>query len=163
MEIITHPNPVLKQRAADVDDFGTPELKNLIVTLTAEMYRAPGIGIAATQIGVMKRVFVYDIDDGPVALCNPTIVSFSEETELVEEGCLSLPGVEIPIPRAVSLACEAFDMDGNPVRIEASDLLARVLQHEIDHLDGVLIIDRASAHDRRDAIKRYNELVGGVR
>jgi peptide deformylase len=101
---------------------------------------------------------VYDVDDGLVALCNPEIVEFSEETEVAEEGCLSFPGIEVPVERATSVTCEAVDIDGESVRIEASGLLARVLQHEIDHLDGVLIIDRATAEERKAAIRRYSEL-----
>jgi peptide deformylase len=122
------------------------------------MYDAPGVGLAATQVGVLKRVIVYDIDEGLVALCNPRIVDTSDETQFSEEGCLSLPGIEVPLQRAISLTCEASDIDGNPITIEAEGLLARVLQHELDHLDGVLIIDRATPEERLAAIRRYSEL-----
>jgi peptide deformylase len=159
MEILTHPSPALKQHAQDVDHFGDRELKALVTAMARAMYDAPGVGLAATQVGVLKRVLVYDIDEGLVALCNPRIVETSDETQLSEEGCLSLPGIEVPVERAVSLTCEAQDIDGNPVTIEAEGLLARVLQHEVDHLDGVLIIDRAVPEERRAAIRRYNEVV----
>ncbi len=158
MDILTHPNPALKQHAADVERFGDRDLKDLVRAMARAMYDAPGVGLAATQVGVMSRVLVYDVDEGLVALCNPRIVETSGEPEIVEEGCLSLPGIEVPIERPSSLTCEAFDLAGNPVRIEAAGLLARVLQHEIDHLDGVLIIDRATPEERKAAIQRYNEV-----
>lgn len=158
MEILTHPSPALKQHAQDVEHFSDRELKSLVTAMARAMYHAPGVGLAATQVGVLKRVLVYDIDEGLVALCNPRIVSASEETTLSEEGCLSLPGIEVPVERAVSVTCEASDIDGDLVIIETDGLLARVLQHEIDHLDGVLIIDRATPEERRAAIRRYNEV-----
>ena len=158
MEILTHPSPALKQLAQDVEHFRDRELKSLVTAMARAMYGAPGVGLAATQVGVLKRVIVYDIDDGLVALCNPRIVYTSEESQVSEEGCLSLPGIEVPVPRAVSLTCEASDIDGNPVTIEAEGLLARVLQHELDHLDGVLVIDRATPEERLAAIRRYNEV-----
>ncbi|MDY0088199.1 MAG: peptide deformylase, partial [Coriobacteriia bacterium] len=134
MEILSHPNPVLKERAENVEHFGDRELKSLVSAMARDMYDAPGIGLAATQVGRLTRVLVYDVDDGLVALCNPEIVEFSEETEVAEEGCLSFPGIEVPVVRATSVTCEAVDIEGESVRIEASGLLARVLQHEIDHL-----------------------------
>lgn len=158
MNILAHPNPALKQHAADVERFADRDLQDLVKAMARAMYDAPGVGLAATQVGVMARVLVYDIDEGLVALCNPRIVDMSEETEIVEEGCLSLPGIEVPVERSTSLTCEAFDIEGNPVRIEAAGLLARVLQHEVDHLDGVLIIDRATPEERKAAIQRYNEV-----
>lgn len=121
------------------------------------MYDAPGIGLAATQLGVQKRLIVFDLDDGLAALCNPEITETSEETTIEEEGCLSLPGLTLPIERAEQVTCVALDLDGRPVRIEADGLLSRVLQHEVDHLDGVLVIDRASPEERREALRRYNE------
>jgi len=158
MDILTHPNPALRQQAADVERFGVRDLKELVKAMAKAMYDAPGVGLAATQVGVMTRVLVYDIDEGLVALCNPRIVDSSEQTEVVEEGCLSLPGIEVPIERPSSVTCEAFDINGDPVRIEAAGLLARVIQHEVDHLDGVLIIDRATPEERKAAIQRYNEV-----
>ena len=158
MEILTHPSPALKQHAQDVEHFGDRELKSLVTAMARAMYDAPGVGLAATQVGIMKRVIVYDIDEGLVALCNPRAVEFSEEAQLTEEGCLSLPGVEVPVLRPLSLTCEASDIEGNPVTIKAEGLLARVLQHELDHLDGVLIIDRATPEERRAAIRRYNDI-----
>jgi len=123
------------------------------------MYEAPGIGLAAPQVGVLKRVIVYDLgDDGnPVALCNPVIVSSGDELELDEEGCLSLPGITVEVERPTTVVCEALSLKGTPVSIEAEGLHARLLQHEIDHLDGVLIIDRATPEERKDALRRYRE------
>lgn len=160
MEIITHPNPVLKQQAEPVDPKRDKELKRLAKRMAKALYEAPGIGLAAPQIGVQKRVIVYDLDEQLVALCNPTIVEHSDETETDEEGCLSLPGIVVPVERSVRVVCEAQTLDGQHVRIEADELLARLLQHETDHLDGVLILDRATPEERKAAIRRYNEACG---
>lgn len=157
MEILVHPNPALKQPAAVVDPASDKELLRLVRSMAQAMYDAPGVGLAATQVGVQKRVIVFDLEDGLVALCNPRIVDASDETELDDEGCLSLPGITVPVERAVSCVCEALDLKGAPVRLEAEGFFARVLQHETDHLDGVLIIDRASPEERRAAIRRYRE------
>jgi peptide deformylase len=110
---------------------------------------------------VQKRVVVFDLDDGLVALCNPVILEASEEREVDDEGCLSLPGITVPVERSCELVAEGLALDGARLHIEASGLMARVLQHEIDHLDGVLIIDRASPEDRKDALRRYRELHAG--
>lgn len=156
MEILTHPNPVLKVSAEQVDA-NDADLPELVSQMARAMYAAPGLGLAATQVGVLKRVIVYDVDDRLVALCNPRITARSDETVLDEEGCLSVPGISIPIERALTVTCEAFDLSGNPVTIEASDLHARLLQHELDHLDGILILDRAGADERKSALQRYRE------
>lgn len=161
VEILAHPNPALAQRAADAEPGSDRGLRRLVEDLAHAMYDAPGVGLAATQVGVLKRVLVYDIDDGLVAVCNPVIVSRSDEVELDDEGCLSLPGITVPVERACSVVCEGVDLDGHAMRIEGEGLLARVLQHETDHLDGVLIIDRATAQDRKDALRRYHELHTG--
>lgn len=162
MDVLNHPNPALKQRAAEVDPATDPEIRPLAEAMARAMYRAPGLGLAATQVGVMKRVVVYDLDeDGSalVGLCNPVIVERSDEQQLDEEGCLSLPGIVVPVARSVSVVCEALSLDGTPVRIEAEDLHARLLQHEVDHLDGVLIIDRAEPEERKAALRRYREIM----
>lgn len=162
MEILSHPNPALKAGTTDFDPRTDKDLPDLVRAMARAMYDAPGVGLAAPQLGVLKRVCVYDVDEGLVVLCNPKIVSSSEETEVDEEGCLSLPGIGIPVSRAVSVTCEALDPQGNPLTIEATDLHARVLQHEIDHLDGVLIIDRASPQDRREALRAYLQTLDRV-
>jgi peptide deformylase len=158
MDILEHPNPALKQSAAAVDPATDRELPHLVKAMAQAMREAPGVGLAATQVGVQKRVIVFDVDDAVVALCNPAIVERSDETELEEEGCLSLPGLSVPVERALSCVCEALDLKGEPVRLEAEGFVARVLQHETDHLDGILIIDRASPVERRAALRRYREM-----
>ncbi|HEY5112486.1 MAG TPA: peptide deformylase [Coriobacteriia bacterium] len=157
MDILVHPNPALKQPAAPVDPASDKELMRLVRSMAKTMYDAPGVGLAATQVGVQKRVIVFDLEDGLVALCNPLIVETSEETDVDDEGCLSLPGITVPVERAVSCVCEALDVKGAPVRLEAEGFFARVLQHETDHLDGLLIIDRATPDERRAAMRRYRE------
>jgi peptide deformylase len=157
MDILAHPNPALKQPATEVDPVQDRTLIRLVKAMSEAMYEAPGVGLAATQVGVQKRLIVFDLDDGLVALCNPSIVERSEETEVDDEGCLSLPGITVPVERAASCVCEALNLKGKHVRIEAEGLLARLLQHETDHLDGVLIIDRATPDERRAAMRRYRE------
>lgn len=162
MEVIVHPSPALAQHAEDVDFGSDSGLLELVRTMAACMYDASGIGLAATQIGVMKRVIVYDLGDEerePFALCNPVIVSRSDECEVDDEGCLSFPGISVVVERSSGVVCEALALDGTPVRVEAEGLQARLLQHEIDHLDGVLIIDRATPEERKAALKRYREAV----
>lgn len=159
MDVLVHPSAALKQTAAKVDTATETDLRDLCQKMARVMYEAPGIGLAAPQVGVLKRVIVYDLeDDGrPIALCNPQIVEFGDEREVDDEGCLSLPGISVPVDRSVAVVCEAVSLTGKPVRIEADGLHARVLQHEIDHLDGVLIIDRATPEERKAALVRYRE------
>lgn len=160
MDILEHPSPALVEGACDVDPATDTSLRELAVSMAKTMYAAPGVGLAAPQIGVLKRVIVYDISDEGhelIALCNPRIVEQSEECETSEEGCLSLPGISVPVERSCTVTCEALTLDGQPVRIEAEGFHARVLQHEIDHLDGVLIINRATPEERKAALRRYRE------
>jgi peptide deformylase len=157
MDILQHPNPALKQHASDVDPAADSTLASLVQSMAKAMYDAPGVGLAATQVGVQKRLIVLDVDDGLMALCNPRIVETTPEKETEDEGCLSLPGLYIPIERPVGCVCEALDLKGGPVRIAAEGLFARVLQHETDHLDGLLILDRATPDERRAALRRYRE------
>lgn len=159
MEILTHPNPVLKDHAADVDPSTDSDLRTLVRAMAEAMYENQGIGLAAPQIGVQKRVIVFDVDDELAAICNPVIVERSEETVVDEEGCLSVPGISVSISRAESVVCEGLSITGQRIVIEAADLVARVLQHEIDHLDGTLILDRLSPEDRKAAIRAYNEAI----
>lgn len=161
MDVLAHPDPALSQIAAEIDPGSDSSLQELVARMARLMYDAPGIGLAATQIGVMKRVIVFDLSEdasGLTALCNPRIVESSEETELDEEGCLSLPGITIPIERAISITCEASLLDGTGCTIRAEGMYARMLQHEIDHLDGKIILDRATPEERRSALRRYHEL-----
>jgi peptide deformylase len=160
MKILSHPNPALAAGACDVDPTTDDSLRNLAAKMASAMYAAPGIGLAAPQLGVLKRVIVYDLSEdgkGLTALCNPVIVDSSEECEVDEEGCLSLPGINVPVKRSCTVTCEGLDLEGKQVRIEAEGLAARLFQHEIDHLEGVLIIDRASPEERKAAIRAYRE------
>ncbi|NTW27926.1 MAG: peptide deformylase [Coriobacteriia bacterium] len=160
MEVLLHPNTVLKARSEEVDPTADDELRELTRQMARIMYEAPGVGLAAPQVGVLKRVIVYDVDEGKrsaIALCNPRIVEASDACEVDDEGCLSLPGITVPILRPVRVTCEALSLNGKKVRIKASDFHARVLQHEIDHLDGMLIIDRATPEERKAALQRYRD------
>jgi len=157
MKILTHPNPVLAARAEEITPATDSDLRHLVRVMAEAMYNNDGIGLAAPQLGVQKRVIVFDIDDELAAICNPVIVERSDEALVDEEGCLSVPGISVPIERAVSVVCEGLNIDGDRVVVEAQNLLARVLQHEIDHLDGVIILDRLTPEQRKEAVRAYNE------
>jgi peptide deformylase len=148
-------DPVLRMQARDVEVFDD-DLARLIERMKALMEDARGVGLAATQVGVLQRLFVFrdgDDDDGDVrALVNPRVVESSDETELSDEGCLSLQGVLVPVERSVAITVEAVDEHGEPVRVELDELAARVAQHELDHLDGRLIIDRTDPASRKGAL-----------
>ncbi len=125
------------------------------------MYAADGIGLAAPQVGIAKRVFVIDIREPgvePLAVVNPVILE-SEGTERGEEGCLSLPGLIGVVERAARVTLEGVDVTGKPIRVDASELLARVIQHEIDHIDGVLFIDRLSPIKRKMLLSKWKKLM----
>ncbi|MBC7266403.1 MAG: peptide deformylase [Anaerosomatales bacterium] len=157
MRILTYPDPGLKQRAAEVDPSSDSTLRDLVARMARAMYDAEGIGLAATQVGVLKRVIVYDLEDGLHALCNPRIVDRSEQAEVGEEGCLSVPGISVPVERAASVVCEGVSLDGKRVVVHAEGLLARLFQHEIDHLDGYVILDRLPPEERKAALRAYRE------
>jgi peptide deformylase len=150
-----YPDPVLRTPAREVAEFDEA-LAALVERMLRVMQAASGIGLAAPQLGVLQRVFVYQADEDadPVALVNPRIVETSEERDTMDEGCLSLDaaGVTIDIERPVRVTVEALTATGDPVRVEAEGLEARVVQHESDHLDGILILDRASPEQRREAL-----------
>jgi len=151
-------DPVLKSRALPVERFDDG-LREEIRRMGDLMNDALGIGLAATQLGVMHRVLVYRVDpDAPVAaVVNPVIEWASDEREPLDEGCLSLPGVLVEVERPVHIRVSAKDERGEDIEIEASGLEARVIQHEIDHLDGVLILDRTTREQRRDAVRGLRE------
>lgn len=152
-QIRQYPDPVLRMRAAEVDRFDV-DLENLIERMTRLMQDAAGVGLAANQVGVLQRVVVMQAAEGeePRALVNPTIVERSDETEPDDEGCLSMQGVVVPVERPLRVTVEARDAGGEPVRLELEDLAARVAQHELDHIDGILIIDRTTPEGRREAL-----------
>jgi peptide deformylase len=148
-------DPVLREKAAPVVDFDR-ELRRLVTDLVDTMLDAPGLGLAAPQIGVPLRVFTYNVDDVVGHLVNP-VLELSDETQDGPEGCLSLPGLEYDCIRAASVVATGLDQYGEPVRLQGSDTLARCVQHETDHLDGVLFIDRLDRAARKAAMKAIRE------
>jgi peptide deformylase len=149
-------DPVLTSPADEVTTFDK-ELRVLVQDLTETMLDAPGAGLAAPQIGVGLRVFTYDVDDVIGHLVNPVIGVMSDETQDGDEGCLSFPGLAFPTTRRQRVVASGFNMYGDPVTIEGSALLARCIQHEVDHLDGVLFIDRMDPEQRKLAMKAIRE------
>jgi peptide deformylase len=154
-QIRQYPDPVLRMRANEVEDFDE-SVASLVERMIALMQEARGVGLAAPQVGVLRRVLVYQTSDETpvVALVNPKLVSTSEEREAAEEGCLSLGAatVVVPVERSTSLTIEGTTPDGEALTVEAEGLEARVIQHELDHLDGVLIVDRTAPEARREAL-----------
>ena len=155
-------DPVLREKAGDVVAFDA-KLRSLVRDMFETMYHEEGIGLAAPQVGVSTRVIVLDLrredhDDEPIALVNPRLTWTSSETAKQTEGCLSIPGLEEIVERPAKVRVEARDPEGELVEMEADDLLARALQHEIDHLDGVLFLDRVSALKRRMLLKKWKKL-----
>jgi peptide deformylase len=156
-EIRLFGDPVLRTPAELVTDFDL-ELRKLVEDLTETMLDAPGVGLAAPQIGVSLRVFVYhtEEDGEPGHLVNP-VLRLDGEPEEDDEGCLSIPGLQFPTPRASRAIASGFNMYGDPVTIEGTELLARCVQHETDHLDGILFIDRLDKKQRKLAMKAIRE------
>jgi peptide deformylase len=149
-------DPVLRTPAEPVRDFDA-ELRRLVKDLTDTMLDAPGVGLAAPQIGVGLRVFTYHVDsDEPGHLINPSLALSGEEDE-DDEGCLSFPGLAYPVKRAYGVVAKGFNMYGDPVTIQGTELLARCIQHETDHLDGILFIDRMDPAQRKLAMKAIRE------
>jgi len=144
-------DPVLRMRAGEVESFDE-ELARLADRMTALMHDADGVGLAATQVGVLRRFFVFADDDGDHVLVNPVLSRVEGEPEVDEEGCLSLGTVRVPVERSLVVTIEAKDVNGADVRLELEGLPARVVQHELDHLDGVLIIDRTDEASRKEAM-----------
>jgi peptide deformylase len=151
-QIRQYGDPVLRMQAqevADVDD----DVRRLLERMTALMEDAQGVGLAATQVGVLRRLFVFvDGENGPQAVVNPRLTERSDETEPDDEGCLSLQGVKVPVERSLRIVLEGLDANGEPVRYELEGYTARVVQHELDHLDGALIIDRTDDEHRKEAL-----------
>jgi peptide deformylase len=147
------PDPALRMRANEVESFDD-DLGRLVGRMTSLMEDANGVGLAANQVGVLRRVVVLrgGDEDEPLVAVNPRIVDSSEEVETDDEGCLSLQRVLVPVERHVSVTLEAQDPRGEPLTLELTGLDARVAQHEVDHLDGVLIVDRTTPEGRRDAM-----------
>ncbi|HTN81246.1 MAG TPA: peptide deformylase [Acidimicrobiales bacterium] len=148
-------DPVLKQRAAEITEIDG-RLARLAEDMLTTMYDAPGLGLAAPQVGVQKRMFVYDIGDGPRTLINPVISESSGEWEY-DEGCLSVPGLSFEIVRPKEILLTGVDLDGNEVSFEADELLARLFQHELDHLDGILLLEHLDESQRKSALKELRK------
>jgi len=149
-------DPVLREHAHEVTDFDR-SLRKLAKRMIRTMHDAPGVGLAAPQVGVLQRLLVYDVDDDPQVLVNPVLDEYSEEIEESDEGCLSVPGVTMPVERALSVRVRGFDASGEPVDFRAEGFEARVIQHETDHLNGVLIVDRTSRSARAAALRALRD------
>lgn len=149
-------DPVLRQPTNEVTEIDG-DLKKLADDMIETMYAAPGVGLAANQVGIQKRMFVYDAGDGPSVVINPRITESSGEWTY-EEGCLSVPKLYWPIVRPREILLEGLDIDGNSIAIEAEEYLARVYQHEVDHLDGVLLIQRLDPDTKREAMRTIRQM-----
>lgn len=156
--VVKFGDPVLKSRASPVVKFG-PELRTEVERMFEIMRDGLGVGLAATQVGALRRLLVFQAgpDGEPTALVNPEIEWLSTETAVAEEGCLSLPRVSMDVERPLYARFSGRDLEGEPVRLEAAGLEARVLQHELDHLDGVLILDRTTREQRKAALRALRE------
>jgi len=160
LEIKKYPDPILRKKCQEVKEI-TPEIKKLIEDMIETMEKNNGVGLAAPQVGVLKRVIVAETENGPIGLVNPKVLRQSKEVEIMEEGCLSFPKLWLKIKRWKGVEIEA--LDGNGKKIKAEELLARILQHEIDHLDSILFIDRISFWQRlkiRNKLKKFEKIYG---
>jgi peptide deformylase len=151
-QIRQYPDAALKMAARPVEDFDD-ELRSLVDRMKLLMVDANGIGLAATQVGVLRRVFVFQNEDEEVlAIVNPDIVERSDETDVADEGCLSIQGITVPVERAAEVTIVGKDENGDDVRYELDGYFARCVQHETDHLDGTLMLDRTTPEARREAL-----------
>ena len=155
-------DPVLRVPAEEISEFDE-EIQTLAKDMLETMYRASGIGLAGPQVGVSQRILVLDLGDaderdfGPVAVVNPRVVESSRKKDRAPEGCLSIPGMEEVVERPATVTVEGYTPEGKPLSLEADGLFSRALQHEIDHLDGILFIDRLSPLKRRMALKKWQK------
>ncbi|OMH41245.1 peptide deformylase [Desulfurobacterium indicum] len=163
MEIRIYPDEALKKHAEKVEEFNE-EIRNIVNQMFETMYEKGGLGLAGNQVGILKRIVVIDLNAGKetegknqIVLINPEIITMEGE-QLNQEGCLSLPGLYKKVKRAAYVKVKAQNVDGEDFEIEGEDLLARALQHEIDHLNGIVFIDRLSPLQRRLALQRYKKL-----
>lgn len=158
-DIRTFGDPVLTAVAEQVENIDGKIIR-LTQAMLQAMYKAPGLGLAAPQIGVQKQIFVYDIDGEPITLLNPRIVESRGEW-VYDEGCLSIPGLYVEMLRPKEVLLEAVDLNGNTIQVEADELLARLFQHELDHLNGVLMFDRMTTEQREEAMRAYQKIAEG--
>ncbi len=166
LQILEYPDPRLRTRAKPVEVFDSA-LARVVGDMLETMYTAPGIGLAAIQIGAPKRVIVMDLarqdeEPQPRYYVNPEILWASEETAPYEEGCLSVPGLSWDIVRPKEVLLKGYDLQGNEIEVEADEILARCFQHEMDHLDGILLLERLDADTRKSAMKTIRELGIGM-
>ena len=152
-QIRQYPDAVLRMRAREVEEFDE-DLARLAEKMAHLMHDARGVGLAATQVGVLQRLFVFQRadEDDVTTVVNPEITKRSKNTETADEGCLSLQGVLVPVERALEVTLEGRDATGEPIRLELEEMDARVVQHELDHLDGVLMLERTDHASRKDAM-----------
>lgn len=173
MQILYAPNPVLRQQCEDVAIADEPDLERTMRQMAELMYDAYGCGLAAPQVGISKKMVVVDCDwsdeegsRNPIFLINPTVESTSGELVVADEGCLSIPGITIPVERREEAVVKAYDFDGKEFTIEANGFLARCLQHEIDHLSGITLFEKLNVVDRLDKLEEYKaalaEIEGGM-
>lgn len=156
-------DPVIKEKARRLEKIEKPT-RRLAKDMAETMYDAAGIGLAAPQVGIPKRLIVVDMGDNDfVAYVNPEIIKYSRREDVDEEGCLCLPEIKVPVKRAKKVVFRALDLQGRPVEMEAEDLLARILQHEVDHLEGRTILDRTTSEDKQKAIRSLMELFDQLR
>ncbi len=156
LEMRTFGDPVLKTRAAPVEDFDDA-LERLAEEMLATMREQEGVGLAANQVGRLKRILVAAVEDDEYVLVNPVIEEASETTTSGPEGCLSIPGIQVVVERPTVIKISGRDVSGEPTKIEVEGLLARIFQHEVDHLDGVLILDRTDRASRKAAMREWRE------
>jgi len=157
-EIRIYGDPVIRESSAAIDSIDQ-KVKKLSTRMARIMRDAAGVGLAAPQIGILRQLVVVELgeEEGHVAYVNPRILEYSKNTEVGEEGCLCVPGLYVPVKRSTEIVFEAVDLQGRVVRMRARDLLARVLQHEVDHLSGMTIMERTDAAHRREAVDKLIE------
>ena len=152
-QIRQYGDPALRMRAPEVESFDE-ELRRVSERMVGLMHDADGVGLAATQVGILRRFFVFRHEDEDHVIVNPTLVKVGRETETELEGCLSLGPVRVPVERPLTVTLGGADVDGAPLRFELEGSGARVVQHELDHLDGTLMVDRTDVDSRRDALRQ---------
>jgi len=158
MKIVTYPASILREEARPVDQIDS-ETEKIIDDMFDTMYLNDGAGLAAPQVGISKRIIVVDDGNKPIHMINPEIISRSDEEENMEEGCLSLPGIRLSVWRNYKMVVCGKDKSGSVIEVEAEGLLARIFQHEIDHLNGILIIDHASSIQRRMLDSKLRKMI----
>ncbi len=158
LKVVTYNNEILTKKSQNVDKINK-SIKDLVKDMYKTMYFSNGMGLAAVQVGILKRIFIMDIKEiGKYVMINPVILEASEELSVYEEGCLSLPGIAHEVERSNIVTVEYQDLDGKKQKLKATGLLATCIQHEYDHLEGILFIDRLPPEDRLKMIKAYNKL-----